>query len=212
MENSLMIMMVALVVSPIVGYLVYFLTTNFLGIRAIILGIVYGLSIIILLALLVNIITVSSNLNWVCIGLLYLAVCCLLWGFYFNAPRTGAKTMSLVGMILVYGVGYLLGTIGFVILWYLLADFVLYQEEDLGHGLVYQERSINGTLSSKQGTVVEIRKAVPVLSFLRYKVAGKKYLNEGVYQKSIDVAYDADRGVVLLKSRNDEWGDEIELE
>ncbi len=212
MVNSLVIMMGSLIVSPIIGYLIYYLTANALGIRTILLGGIYGLSILVVLAILSNIITTSSNLNWVLVGILYFAICCLLWGFYFNTPKGGMKTFSLIGMVLVYGVGYLLGTLGFVILWYIMSDFTLYQEEDLGHGLVYQERSITGALSGNQGTVVEIRKTVPGLPFLLYKTAGKKYLNEGVYQKSIDVVYEADRKVVVMKSRNDEWGDEIVIE
>jgi len=78
-------------------------------------------------------------------------------------------------MVLVFGVGYLSGTIGALGVGFVVGEYDTEYEEWLGGGIIYKESTLGNAVSDHRGKKVEIYKTISWLPLIEWRREVKEY-------------------------------------
>jgi hypothetical protein len=157
--------------SPLLSYIFLSLTENRKKIRTRILLLSFLLTFLTIIGLLTHISTTSPFFDWLMLSNIYLSTSLILWWTQFQ-PIKYLKIIGLIIMICVFGVGYIISTIGTVPLGFIINDYEMDEEKWHEDGLICKETSFGYVFSKDRGKRVEICKTVywlPIFECLKVK-------------------------------------------
>lgn len=190
-----------LILYLIVGYFVMRLTKGLPKIQKAIIWTGCITSGLVILGLVTHVITISQNLNWFLVTSIYLTVSILLWRTQ-SLERPTIKKVGTVLRFVIFGLGYLVATIGFFFV--LLASFDLEtdQRKWLTDDLIYKERNIGqGPAPSVRRKKIEVYKRVNLFPILAYRIEAKTYDEWNLpLQNNLDVSYSDKNQTLYLTS------------
>ena len=194
----------SLLLYPIVGWFAIRQTNAFPKTQKKIVWTLCMLSMLVILALLTNIITISQKLNWFLVTSIYLTISVLLWITQSKA-NPFIKNTGTVLRFVTFGSGYLAATIGFFFILLFSFDLDTDQRKWLTDDLIYKERNIGQGLDpSVRLKKIEVYKKIDLLPFLAYRIKAKTYDEWNLpLKKNLDVSFsDKDQTLYLTSVVN----------
>ena len=205
---------VSLLSYPILGWFIIRQTKNYPPLQKRIVWTLFIISSVILLCTLTHIITISQNLNWFLLTSIYLTISTLLWLTQFQL-RTSIKNAGKLLMVMIFGIGYLIATMGSFFT--IVTSFELQpsQRKWLTNDLIYKERNIgSGPDPSVSLKRIEVYKTIKILPLLAYRIEAKTYDTWNVaIKQNLDVSFIKDKQILYLTSSVNgfNWTDSINL-
>jgi hypothetical protein len=171
-----------------------------------------------LFGLLTNISTTLSALDWILVSSCYLTVSFVLWWTQFQGNKL-LKILGILAMIFIFGLGYLLGTIGALGVAFAVGEYETDTERWLGDGLIYKESSLGNAISDYRGKRVEIYKTISWMPIVEWRIQKKEYFNFITYGNKLNIDYQPTENKIYLstssltgKDRHTErWADTLIL-
>lgn len=172
--TAFLIILIGLWTYPVISFLVLGLTKNRLKLRRQLIITSTILTALAFFGLLTNISTTLSELDWLIVSTIYLTISLsLAWTQFQNNQIL--KVFGIVAMVLVFGVGYLSGTIGALGVGFVVGEYDTEYEKWLGDGIVYKESSLGNAVSDHRGKKVEIYRTIPWLPLIEWRTEVKEY-------------------------------------
>jgi len=172
--TTFLIILIGLWTYPIISFIVLWLTKNRLELRR---QLIIASSILTALAffgLATNISTTLSELDWLIVSTIYLTISLTLAWTQFQKNKI-LKVFGIIAMVLVFGVGYLSGTIGALGVGFVVGEYDTEYEEWLGGGIIYKESTLGNAVSDHRGKKVEIYKTISWLPLIEWRTEVKEY-------------------------------------
>jgi len=172
--TTFLIILIGLWTYPIISFIVLWLTKNRLELRR---QLIIASSILTALAffgLATNISTTLSELDWLIVSTIYLTISLTLAWTQFQKNKI-LKVFGIIAMVLVFGVGYLSGTIGALGVGFVVGEYNTEYEEWLGGGIIYKESTLGNAVSDHRGKKVEIYKTISWLPLIEWRREVKEY-------------------------------------
>src|ERR1051325_11625938 len=168
--------------------------------QQIIYSVIAGLGMVAVFGILTNVSTTLSAIDWILISSIYFSVSLLLWILYFKQQIIYSVIAGL-GMVAVFGIGYLSSTIGWLGLGFVVGEFTTENEQWLGDGLIYKEITLGNAIADYRGKRVEIDKTISWLPILEWRVKTKEYYNVITYMiKPLTVEYKPSEEKIYLSA------------
>ncbi len=121
-------------------------------------------------------------------------------------------------MVLVFGIGFLISTVGILGLALVLGDYKPTIKKTIGENLVYSETTLGNAISVDRGKRFEIHQKIKWIPILEKKLASKEVYNNLFYSSdTIAVTYDPNMNEVYLnliridEKSGREWKDTLYL-
>ena len=204
-----LVILVALWTYPILTLFLARLTTNKITFRKRLIKltlIVTGLSII---GLITNISTTIKAVDWILVTSIYFSVCLFLWLIYYHKNKF-LKVLAIIVMVVVYSLGYFLGSVGALGVGFVSAEYDTNAEKWIGNGLIYKETTLGNAISDYRGKRVEIYKTISWFPIIEWRILNKEYYNIITYRNDLNVDYHSDTKTIYL-SASEYWGKNHEL-
>lgn len=194
-----LIIIVALWTYPIIAYFVLRLTTKNTRLRKNIFIVCAIAAALTTFSLLSNISTTLPELDWLVLTSLYFLLCIMFWWTQFQQNRF-VKIIGIISMVIVFGLGYLSGTIGALGVGFVSAEYETDREIWLGDGFIYKESSLGNAVSDYRGKRVEIYKTLRWLPILEWPIKDTSYYNVITYLNPLKVEYKPNEKKVCLST------------
>ena len=163
-----------------------------------------------LFGMMTNISTTLSAIDWILVSSIYLTIALLLGWTQFQ-PRKWIEIIGIVLMFLVYGIGYLSGTVGILGVGFIIGEFETSNEIWLKDGLIYKEIPLGNAIADYRGKRVEIYKTISWLPLIEWRINKKEYINVLPNLDKLNVEYsEKERKIYLNTSRT--WGKDNHIE
>ena len=108
------------------------------------------ITILTLLGLVFNVSTTIKLIDWIALTSTYFSVCLILWYFFFSKMKL-IKILSILGMVVVFGIGYISSTFGILGVGFVLGEYDTSVETRISKNLIYKETSLgNAIVTGKQ--------------------------------------------------------------
>jgi hypothetical protein len=213
-----LIILIALWTYPIITLVLARLTKNRIIFRKRLIKItliVTGLSIF---GLITNISTTIKAVDWILVTSIYFSTCLFLWLSYYHFNKI-LRILAIVGMIGVYTVGYISGTIGALGVGFVIGEYDTKTDKWIGDGLIYKETPLGNAISDYRGKRVEIYRTISWIPIIEWRIMHKEYYNFITYGNDLKVEYQPDTKTIYLsatenlrKGSNLEiWSDTLKL-
>jgi len=215
--NEFLTILIALWTYPIIGFLLFKLTKNRIGLRKMIFGLIFILSGFAILGLLTKFSTTVAELDWILITLPFLAGTILLWWTQFQKKRI-IQITGIIAMVLVFSLGYFSGTVGILGVGFVVGEFETNNEIWFDNGLIYKETSLGNAISDYRGKRIEINKTIKWFPAFEWQILSKEYFDFFVIGQQLNVVYDKTRNEFLLSAEEQlqdstyYWTDTIRIE
>lgn len=172
--TTFLIILFGLWTYPIISFIVLWLTKNRLELRSQFLIISSLLTVLAFIGLLTNISTTLSELDWFIVSTIYLTASFALAWTQFQKNKIW-KVIGIIAMVLVFGVGFLSGTIGALGVSFVVGEYDTEYEEWLGDRIIYKESTLGNAVSDHRGKKVEIYKTISWLPLIEWRTDVKEY-------------------------------------
>ena len=189
---------------PIITYFLFRLTSKRLKLRKYIFITSIVAVILCILGLLTNISTTLSEFDWLLITNFYFLTCLTLWWTQFQLNKI-VKTIGVVTMFIVFGLGYFSGTIGSLGVGFITAEYESDREKWLDNGIIYKELTLGNAISDHRGKKVEINKTIKWFPIIEWKLQDKVYNNIITYLVPLSVNYNTYQKKIYF-SATAKWG------
>jgi len=215
--SEFIIILVAIWAYPILGFLLFRFTKPEQVIRKRIVAFAIGLSIIAVVGYLVKVSTTSTVLDWLFFTIPYLLISIFLWWTFYHNTKA-IKFLGILGMVLIFGVGYLSGSVGILGIGLGIGDYQTDTETCYDNGFIYKETSLGNAIADYRGKRVEISKTIPWFPILEWEVETKEYFGRAVYKNRLEVEFNSDKKEFYLstidqfKDSTEFWTDTLKIE
>lgn len=172
--TTFLIILIGLWTYPIVSLIVLWLTKNRLLLRKQLIVASSILTVLTLLGLATNISTTLSEFDWLMVSTIYLTISLALTWTLFQKNKI-LKVVGIIAIVLVFGVGYLSGTIGALGVGFVVGEYDTEYEKWLGDGIIYKESILGNAVSDHRGKKVEIYKTISWLPIIEWGTYVKEY-------------------------------------
>ena len=85
------------------------------------------------------------------------------------------KIIGAVSMVIVFGLGYLSGTIGALGVGFIINEYETEYEKWLGNGIIYKERLLGNAVSDERGKKVELYRTISWLPIIEWRIQTETY-------------------------------------
>lgn len=170
----------------------------------------FSLSGIAIIGYLTQISTTSTAIDWFILSTLYLSTSLIICWIHSNR-RLIVKIAAVILMIGVFGPGYLISTIGFLGLGFIVGEYETTNEKWMEDGIIYKEVTLGNAISDYKGKRVELFKTIPWFPIIEWKIQEKEYFNIITYMNELDVVYNSEKKEIYL-SKEMEFGKEKEIQ
>ncbi|MCC6411883.1 MAG: hypothetical protein IT270_09495 [Saprospiraceae bacterium] len=168
---TFLIILIGIWTYPIISFILLWLTKNQLELRRQLIITSCILTALAFFGLATNISTTLSELDWLIVSSIYLTISLALTWTQFQKNKI-LEFFGFIAIILVFGVGYILGTIG---LGFAVAEYDTDYEAWLGGGIIYKESNLGNAVSDHRGKKVEIYKTIPWFPLVEWRTEVKEY-------------------------------------
>jgi hypothetical protein len=218
--TTFLIILIGLWTYPVISFLVLWLTKTRLELRR---QLIIASSILTALAffgLATNISTTLSELDWLIVSTIYLTVSLALAWTQFQKSKI-LKVVGIIAMVLVFGVGYLSGTIGALGVGFLVGEYDTEYEEWLDDGIIYKESTLGNAVSDHRRKKVEIYKTISWLPLIERRTEVKEYSEYiTIMTTPLTIDYKRDDNKIYLSAsmwweqdkKNINWADTLTIE
>jgi hypothetical protein len=210
-----LIILIAIWTFPILTLILVRLTRNNARWKKRIIKIVLGITSLTILGLVFNFSTTIKELDWILVTSVYFSICLILWVVFFFTNKI-VKVLATIAMILVFGFGYLSGTIGFIGVGFVVGAYDTTYEKWLGDGLIYKETPIGNAIADYRGKRIEIYKTISWLPIIEWRIMHREYYNWITYGNNLNVDYRANDKAIYLNvsepgkdNKLETWSDTI---
>ena len=177
-----------------------------------------GLVLLAIFGLSTNISTTVSAIDWFIVSCFYLLLCLGIWSTQFKTKML-TKVLGRIAMVVVFGIGYLMGTIGLLGIGLVLGEFTVHAEKWLGNGLIYKETSLGNAISDHRGKRVEIYQTISWLPIFEWQKQEKRYNSVIAYANTLNVNYNPKENRIYLSAsapnrvdnKIEHWADTLDL-
>jgi len=204
MNDAWIIIILGLWIYPILGYFVIRMTKNkplAKKIIFLIISIVFGVT---LIGLLTNISTTLDELDWWFISSIYLSISVLLWWCAFRKNKV-LKGFGIVLMVIIFGFGYLSGTIGALGVGFVVGEYECDYRVNLGNGIIYKEFALGNAISDYRGKRVEVFKSLPWFPLIEWRIKKMDYHNVLPYLRRLYVTFKPEEKKIFLWTIDKRW-------
>lgn len=118
--------------------------------------------------------TVNENIDWLIISFIYLLICFIIWRIVLY-PNKWIKLVGFASAIMIFGYGYMNGSVGFLGIAFRMAEYEHNGKIPLADNLSYTESTLGNATSDYRGKRIEIYENPSSLPFLEHMVAEKTY-------------------------------------
>lgn len=178
MESIWLIMTISLIANPILSFILVKLTKNYPKFQVRLFQITVSIIIFILLCLLADISTTNEVIDFICLGIAHLSISVLLFlGFYHKGKEL--RYPALILMLLFFGFGYLLSTIGALGLGLISGSYTPKRTVQINDDILYKEYLTGGAFTSTDGAIVVLYETYSWLPFLEREIFSKSYIGGG---------------------------------
>lgn len=185
-----LITLIAMWINPIFGYILARFSAKKVKLRKLLFIFFSTIALIEILTIIVNISFTSSIVDFIFTSFFYLGICFGIWILKFN-KKAILKTSGIILAVLIFGLNYLLSTVGALGVGFALNDWTPRQEIKLDNNLIYKEIPLGMATDDYRGKRVEIYKRIGFLPLER-KILTKSYINEtGGFIYKLDVKYNS---------------------
>ena len=174
------------------------------------------ITVLVVISFLFKFSTIIPLLDWILFTIPFLLISCLLWLTQFQSNKL-IKIIGIIFMVVVFGVGYLLSTVGLLGLGFIVAEYEPNRKMELSNNLEYRETWLGNAISDHRGKRFEVYQQIGWLPIMERRIACKENYNLIVYPDSINVQFDDLNHKVYLntnqRKRNHEqiWNDTLYL-
>ena len=135
-----------------------------------------GLLLFISLAIILKISTTSLVIDCLFISAIYFIVCIFLWSGIYR-KNLFIKIISSVFAFIIFGLGYLLGTLGFLGIGFISAEYEPSKFIRLSESVVYKQYGIGNATTSRGGIRVCLFRSYQWFPVIERQIFEKKYIN-----------------------------------
>lgn len=160
---------------------------------------------------------ISSIINWAALTIPFLLLCSLLW-VTREFKQKGFRIFGLISMVIVFGFGFLLSTVGLLGLMFVLGDYQPSITKPISENLTYSETWLGNAISNDRGRRYEVHQQINWLPILKRQVACKEVFHHRFYHKdSTTVIFDLEEEKLFIsvipndKSDMGIWNDTLNL-
>ena len=120
-------------------------------------------------------------------------------------------------MAIVFGLGYLLSTIGILGVGFVLGDYDTSSQTHISKNLIYKETTLGNAISDYRGKRVEIYKTISWFPIIEWRILNKEYYNIIPCFNQINVNYQPDTRTFILRAKEinaekmETWADTLKL-
>lgn len=191
----------SLLLFPLLGKFLLTKTLDFPKLRKPIILMLCLTTLVTLISIETHFATISENVNWLFVTLMYLTLAVLLW-WMESASGMVVKKIGVISRYVIFGIGYFIAVFGFFFI--LMASEELEPDQTiwLDKNLIYIERNIGqGPDPSERLKKIELYKTVPYLPFVMYRFKTRTY-DEWSFplQQQLTVSYVKQKGIIFLES------------
>ncbi len=154
-------------------------------------------SIVAIFGLLTNISFTLTPLNWIFCSTIYLSLCHILNITQFQ-PNKIIKIFGSILSFCIYGIGFIMGSVGILGIGFILGDSNVEKEVWLSDGLIYKQFNIGNAISDNRGTRIEIHKTIPFFPLIEWEKQEKMYWGLTTYENPMIIKYDERRKKIYL--------------
>jgi hypothetical protein len=172
--TKFLIILIGLWTYPIISFIVLWLIKNRLELRRQLIIASAILTALAFFGLATNISTTLSELDWLVVSTIYLTISLALAWTQFQKNKI-LKVLGIIVMVLVFGVGYLSGTIGVLGVSFVVGEYDTEYEEWLADGIIYKESILGNAISDHRGKKIEIYKTISWLPLIEWRTEVKEY-------------------------------------
>lgn len=190
--------LIAFLTYPILAYNVAKNVSTRPTLRSNIIKWLIGITLLVILAFYLNISTTTPIVDWVFFTIPLFTISYLLWLTQFQNNKP-VKIFGVVIMIPIFGLGYLLSTVGILGLAFMVSDYDPTRRIELSNNLEYRETSIGNAISARRGRRCEVFEKMSWFPLIERRIVSKE--NNLFYRDSIQVQYDKKSQQVYLKMR-----------
>jgi hypothetical protein len=202
---------------PVITFYVVKGTRDNLGLRKKIVVTVLGVSLATVFGLLTRISTTSLELDAVLVTSLYFSISLGLW-IGIERRQKLFRVICIVLSVLIFGLGYLSGTIGALGVGFITGSFESSNVIWYDNGVIYKEKPLGNAFSDFRGKEVEIYKTIGWLPIIEWRLANRKYFTVDTYRYPLQVKYLRSSETLILslpdsvKIEDKTWVDTLSVE
>lgn len=191
----------SLLLYPVIGRFLVNKTNPFPQIQKKIVVILCIISLLVILSILADIITISQNLNWFLVTSIYFTVSVLFWSITTGKKAIYTNAWNLLKSA-TFTIGYIVATFGFFFVVLASFDLETDQRKWLTSELIYKERNIGqGPDPSVRLKKIAVYKRINLFPILAYGITAKTYDEWQLpLQKRLDVTFSHKDQTLLLES------------
>jgi len=174
------------------------------------------ITILTLLGLVFKVSTTIKLIDWITLTSTYFSVCLILWYCFFSKMKL-IKILSILGMVVIFGIGYISSTFGILGVGFVLGEYDTSFETRISKNLIYKETSLGNAISDYRGKRVEIYKTISWLPIIEWRILDKKYYNVIPYLNRLNVVYHPETKTIYLNAEEisagkiETWADTLKL-
>jgi hypothetical protein len=162
--------------------------------------------------------TTSLEIDWILLTSYYFGMCFILWRIV-RIKSIIAKVFGYILMTIVFGIGYISGTIGALGVGFVTAEFVPRVEKEIEPRLIYKETGLGNAISDNRGVRIEIYQTYKYLPFVEKRISTNEYYGFKLALYQIRETYRKDKKTIYLtldipddSKDKVEWTREIRIE
>jgi len=213
---SWLTVLIALWTYPIITFIIVKIAINKSQFKRTVIISTAIITILTLLGLVFNVSTTIKLIDWIALTSTYFSVCLILWHCFFSKKKF-IKALSILGMAVVFGIGYLSGTFGILGVGFVLGEYDTSFETHISKSLIYKETPLGNAISDYRGKRVEIYKTISWLPIIEWRILNKEYYNVIPYLNRLNVDYNHDTKTIYLNAEDiragkiETWADTLKL-
>jgi hypothetical protein len=196
------ITLLGLWIYPILSLILLQLTKNRPKARKIVYYVSISMTGLAIFGLLTSISTTHSIIDWIFVSSIYLTITLML-GWTLFQPRKWIEIIGIVLMFIVYGIGYLSGTIGALGVGFVIGEFETSNEIWLKNGIIYKECTLGNAIADYRGKRVEIYKTISWVPFIEWRTQEKEYYDVIPYLNKLSVEYKEKEKQIILSTTDE---------
>jgi hypothetical protein len=213
---SWLTVLIALWTYPIITFIIVKITINKSQFKRAVNISTAIITILTLLGLVFNVSTTIKLIDWIALTSTYFSVCLILWYSFFSKMKL-IKILSILGMVVVFGIGYISSTFGILGVGFVLGEYDTSVETRISKNLIYKETSLGNAISDYRGKRVEIYKTISWLPIIEWRILDKEYYNVIPYLNRLNVVYLPETKTIYLNAEEisagkiETWADTLKL-
>ncbi|MBS1613235.1 MAG: hypothetical protein JST49_10470 [Bacteroidetes bacterium] len=202
MDTDLAVMLIvlcALYIYPVLSVVLLWVTRHKPKARRALLVTSIALVSVALFGAITRISTTSTPLDWFILTSIYFITSICVWLAVIN-PNKIVKILGGLMLFIVFGAGYLAGTVGILGVGLTINEYVPESELCVGSDYIYKETNLGNVFAEYRGKRMEVYKIIAWLPIVEWQVYSKSNYNITPYPGDMEVNYSPSANTIYLST------------